>query len=80
MSTSNNIDYLSIVGPGYSSIATPEEVNRTYNNTTNLDMIRCQNMPSASVDSWLSKLPDNTGKSIASYSTLVRAIRAMAQN
>jgi hypothetical protein len=71
------MDYEMIVGSSLVSIGTPLEVEQVYN-TSMLDLVKCQNVDGQTVQSWLSRIPDNRGKMVANYSLLTRTLGAMA--
>ena len=75
----NNMDYLGIVGSSLGLIATAEEVQNTYNDTTDHQTVLCQTVPGASVNDILKQLPDNRGKMTAQYTMLTRFFQTMAQ-
>jgi len=75
----NQIDYLGIVGSSLGPISTPDEVQATYNDTTDHQTVLCQTLPGASVNDILNQLPDNRGKMTAQYTMLTKFFQTMAQ-
>ena len=75
----NNMDYLGIVGTSFGLIATPDEVQRTYNDTTDHELVVCKSVPGVTVNNWLSQLPDNRGKMTANYSLLTKFFQTMSR-